>query len=485
MEYYQYFQHAEEYVNWLLAGMIVLSCYWFLISRRRRVLADFTSDGRTFHVYKLDNSIAGGGLADVRLKGSTGKPNRGYLRAAVRRGRPAGWTLTVKGNNPQNLQDGQSYGIFGRLFVFHSYLGAHKPYRGHFIPIILITAFSLIVQLYFSVYASFNYANVDPRYSFNLTLLLSLPAPVNPQSLLNLVREVGIGMGPFLGLFALEALLLVITSIANSRRLTPEVIFFFFLTYLGYLLYPGRDALILAASWWVAWCVVPPLLKRPFSWADMQIKSAVKGVLGVVLTIIAAISILWASLYVDRDNLSGAQIYQIKVYAAAGGYDGLGLYNGLFRFIGAYNGPDFVLGALFEELGIIAGALCVCMIFLTAFGCYFEGLRAERYGPALICFLTAGVIGLRAMFSIASSTGMFAADVMGMRLTLPSIGATTPFLTLSRASVIMLGVGMILTETVKLSHRIKPAAVTILESETEESVSAPMPVVAAESESGE
>ena len=459
MDLYPVFQNAEDYINCLLAGIIVLSCYWYLISKRRRVLAELSCNGKSKRVYKLDNSVSGWGFADIRLKKEKGRYRRAYLNADIKNSVPRGWKLSIKGEKVKNLTDGDSIDIYGRSYVFHSRLGTHKAYRGHFIPIILIAAFSLLIQLYFSIYASFEYANINPNFS------ISLPSAITTAALLDLARNTQFWYSP-LGLFTFEVILLVIVSIFNSRRLTPEVIIFFFLSFMGYLLFPGDNALIYIASGWVFWCIAPPLLKRPLVLMDKLLKNSSKKVLGLILTFIAVIALIFASLIVDGNDIvpDPAQIQQIKVFSAAGGHNGLGLYNGLFRDEGTQNGSGFVIGTLFEELGFLTGIMCLFLILLTAYGCYFQGVRAERYYLAVLCFLAAGVIGLRAMLSVISITGPI--NIMGVNIILPPLGTPTPFLSQNTASGIMLFAGMALVESVKLSWRIKPSPVTIVDTDS-------------------
>ena len=452
-EVYQIFAHAEDYINYLIAGMVVLSCYWYLISRRRRVLAKFVRDGKTKRVYKLENTITNKGFADIKLKGSLDKRTKGFLNAVFSDGAARGWRLWVKdGDSAIDLDDGKSYEVFGRSYVFQSCLGTHKAYRGHFISIILMTACSLMVQLYLGVYACFQYGYIDPNYGLPLA------------SLLRVSHDMAYWIS-FLGLWSLEALILVIVSIVNARRITPEVVLFFFLSYMGFLLVPHLSILISLIAGWCVWCAAPPFLAKLFSWMDSRSLFIHGSVHIPALSLIIAVSIILfaVSVYLGHSNAPGTlPVQQLKVFSAAGGIHGLGLYNGRFRIESPQSLSIFIIGVLFEEMGLRTGFLFILIILLIAYGCYFQGLRAEKYYSAVLCFLTAVFIGLCVLFNLFFTTGA-AINLMGIRLDISVPGLSMPFLSGDMAPLIILFLCLALVESVKLSGRIKaaPAAVTL------------------------
>jgi len=363
MAVYQIISHSAYYMNFLIAVMVILSCYWYLISRRRKL-----------------------------------------------------------------------------------------AYRGHFISIILIAASSLIIQLYLSVYAGFVYKNINPDFGRNIAGLIRLPGDMDC-------------LVTFLGLLSVEALMLVIISIANSRRITPEIILFFFLSYMGFLLFPSINVLIDIAGGWFIWCVVPPLLKKPLSWIDMRLKKAVKGLPALIITVVALIAVITAAIFVNKGDMPDpSQVQQVKVFSSAGGQNGLGLYNGLFRTESPYGKTNYVIAVLFEELGSKAGIMLIIMILLIAYGCYFQGMRAEKYWPAVISFLAASFIGLRVMLNTAAATAV-SVDISGYRFTVPGAGVPLPFLSYQTVSWIALVVCISLVESVKLSWLFKPAAIRIADAD--------------------
>ncbi|MDR2649719.1 MAG: hypothetical protein LBB94_08410, partial [Clostridiales bacterium] len=213
MAVFEIFSHAYDYIYYLIACMTALSLYWYFISRRRRLLAEFIRGGVSKRIYKLDNTVAASGPADIKFNASVDKTMRGYLYAEIIDGEAQGWNFAIKGSETEiNLEDGQTCELFGSSYMFHSYLGSHKPYRGHFISIFLMILFSLIVQLYFSVYAALLYKNIDPDYDLKWAETLSLPEDISYWSI------------PFLCLFMLEAVILAFVGIDHPRRITPEVI---------------------------------------------------------------------------------------------------------------------------------------------------------------------------------------------------------------------------------------------------------------------
>ena len=476
MAVYQIFSHAEDYINYFIAGMIVLTFYWYAISRRRRLLAEFINDSKTKRVYKLDNTIACKGMADIKLKGFEEKPRRAYLRANIADGVPQGWALSTRGDDSViNLEDGKSYDLFGLSYVFRSYLGTHKPYGGHFISIILIAAFSLIIQIYFSVYAGFEYINIDSGYGLKLAAFFSLS------------REMDYWIS-FFGLLSLEALIWVIISIANPRRITPEIILFFFLSYIGFLLFPNINTLIYTAVGWCIWSAVPPFLSKLLSKTDKHSSLFVvmRGTLripAILLTTTTIIILLAAALIIGSFINSGPlpysgmgetladtqaystvdlsipiQVQQTRAFSAAGGQTGLGLYNGHFRIDSPQSKASFITGVVFEELGMNTGILLIVLILLTAYGCYFQGVRAEKYHFSVICSLIAIFIALCAMINLASITGV-SFNLMELRFNMPVVELPMPFLSSGGTLLsIVLFIGMILVESVKLSWTIKPAA---------------------------
>ena len=352
---YRFFSRAEDYINYLIAAMIILSCYWYLISKFR-------------------------------------------------------------------------------------------PHRGHFISIILIAACSLLIQLYLSVYAGFHYVNIDPAFGYNLAALLNIPGDMDC-------------LVSFMAVLSLEALILVIISIVNSRRITPDVIFFFFLSFMSFLLFPGTDTLRVIAAGWCLWCAAPPLLRILFDRIGGKplIKRGPVHIPALSLALAAVVILFAVSVFLGHTGApNNAQLLRFKVFSAAGGDNGLGLYNGRFRSDSPLSQYLMIIGVLFEELGFKTGALCVFLVLLAAYGCYFQGLRAEKYYTALICFLIAVFIGLSAAVNLASVTGA-AADVMGFRLNAPPFGLPMPFLSQSAAPLIILFICLAIVESVKLSRRIQPA----------------------------
>ncbi|MDR1558122.1 MAG: FtsW/RodA/SpoVE family cell cycle protein [Clostridiales bacterium] len=579
MAVFQIFSHAYDYIYYLIAGMAVLSIYWFFISRRRRVLAEFIGAGKSKHVYKLDNTVAASGQADIKFDAYSDKAASGYLYATVTDGEPHGWTYAVKGSETEsNLEDGQSLELFGRSYTFHSYLGEHKPYRGHFISIFLLALFSLIVQLYFSVYAGLMYRDIDPFYNLQLAASLNLPGGMSYWII------------PFIGLFMLEALILAFIGIDHPRRITPEVILAFFLSFMGVVLFPSKTTFFIIAAGWCVWCFGSPILSKALPWmgkrlninafgaalvisrrdiiaaaiivcvilpavifpgGNMTISLPVIGQVGdwlfivilllsmgrlqnikkvlpvilvssvicaayflkgetgtpatlavivllllvmrgsarapaILLTVGSLIVILasaasfgnliksgagesntkfntiadritqWEQDYAEVDVNKPMQVQRMRIFSAAGGQGGVGLYNGRYRIDSSQTNSDFVAGVLFEELGMRTGVIFIILILLTAYGCYFQGVRAEKYHLAVICFLIGAFIALRVMINLASAAGV-SVNFLWFRLGVPIVGLPMPFLSRAGSAGLVLFICLALVDAVKLSWTIKPA----------------------------
>jgi len=441
MAVFQIFSNAEEYIYYLTLGMLLLSVYWYFISRRRRVLAAFFSDGKPIRVYKLDNTAAAKGFADIRFPNYETKPARAYLCTDVSGGEPQGWTFRTKGGGSAiNIEDGQPYELYGRSYIFRSYLGTHKPYRGHFISILLLVVFSLVIQMYFSVYASFEYIKIDQMYDMQLASSLRLPDELNYWII------------PFFGLFLLEAVILGFIGIDHSRRITPDIILSFFLSFMGFVLFPGRGTFICIVAGWCIWCFASPFLSKLLMyvsslWNRRKVVPIVLAA-GVLCVLFLAGSGLfkgpfWEQNYTEKDR--PAQVQRLRVFSAAGGQKGFGLYKGHFRAENPHSQSDFIVGVLFEEIGLRTGMLCIALTMLVAYGCYFQGVRSEKFIPAILCFLIAIFTGLRIIINLASATGI-PANIMGFRLYLPM-----PFLSHSMEASIVLFICLSLVEAVKLS----------------------------------
>ena len=320
----------------------------------------------------------------------------------------------------------------------------NKPYKGHFISIVLLAVFSLIIQMYFSVYASFKYINIDPFYDLALASSLRLPAGINYWII------------PFFGFFLLEAVFLGFIGIDHSRRITPEIILSFFLSFMGFVLFPNHSSFFSIVAGWFIWCFASPLLSNLLSRKDKRLNIAIlnksikvfpallliSSICIIILTVLSSLG----NMDIEKDIL----LQQFKVFSASGGQNGLGLYNGHFRNIAAQNRTHFIIGVLFEEMGFRTGTLFIILLMLTAYGCYFQGVRAEKYPQAILCFLAAAYFGLHTMISLASATG-FSVNIMGLRFDMPVINLPTPFLS-SGVSCLVLFICLAMVEAVKLTR---------------------------------
>ena len=386
MAVYQIFSNAADYIYCLIAGMIILSLCWYLISRKRQIPA--------------------------------------------------------------------------------------------YISIILIAVFSLITQIYFSVYAGFEYAGIDPSYNLKLASYFPFPGEINYWII------------PFLGLFLTESVILCFIGMDHSYRITPEVILSFFLSFMGFALFPSKSLFLSIVAGWCIWCFAPPYLSRFLSWMGKRLSIISNGKTVIVsaaafIILLAASSSFdiikpgegtssgrintagkieqWEQDYEDIDLNESVQVQRIRVLSAAGGQNGFGLYKGYFRNDSTQSRYNYIIGVLFEELGTKIGMMFIILILITAFGCYFQGVRAERYHLAVLCFLLAVFIGLCTLLNLASSTGT-SINVTGFRMNI-STGLPMPFLSHSAPACLILFIGLALVESVKLTgfeqmHELTPAGQT-------------------------
>ena len=174
-----------------------------------------------------------------------------------------------------------------------------------------------------------------------------------------------------------------------------------------------------------------------------------EGIFGNTFNTISSIE-LWEQDYGSINENTPIAVQQLRVFSAAGGLDGLGLYKGHFRINSSQSRFDFIVGVLFEELGMKTGMLFIFLIILTAFGCYFQGVRAEKYHLAALCFLIAILIGLHTFINLASATGI-SINLMGFRLGIPIAGLPMPFLSHSGSAILIVFICLALVESVKLT----------------------------------
>ncbi|MDR2649212.1 MAG: FtsW/RodA/SpoVE family cell cycle protein, partial [Clostridiales bacterium] len=158
----------------------------------------------------------------------------------------------------------------------------------------------------------------------------------------------------------------------------------------------------------------------------------------------------WEQDYAEVDISKPMQVQRLRVLSAAGGQNGVGLYNGRYRIDSSQTNSDFIVGVLFEELGVRTGVLFIILILLTAYGCYFQGIRAERYHLAVVCFLIGVFIALRVMVNLASATGV-SVNIMGLRLGIPIVGLPMPFLSRAGSAGLVLFICLALVDAVKMS----------------------------------
>jgi cell division protein FtsW (lipid II flippase) len=436
-------ENFDEIIILLMVLMIAISIYWMLACRKRSRLAKFTPEdgnGRSVIVYNSQNTVGCMFFHDVRFKrhGSAnqcgGRLNRVMeTRAAIREvggesdgetfadalspsdhllysqpaddpsastqdvgtqslialmkddppviGRPAAkppgsaaqpcWMFYPKHGEPSEMEHGQSYDCFGKGYIF-SVCDNILP-RGHFIAIFLLCLCSLTTQLYFAILAGFSSGDGYPFA--NVLSALQTPA----QNILS--GDITPGLIPYASLFMLEAIILGFLGISRPRRLTPEIVLSFFLIYIGYVLFPGEKTFFLVACimLWRFGAVLIARLADRHEW---------------VWTVCAAVVIISAVVFIGLSFESGAHdsgvyaddVELMRVYSAAGGIKGVGLYAGVFR---DFAPPAFAVGVIIEELGLYTCGLLVLMCLLVSWGWLIVGLRAWKRVPGMICCASA------------------------------------------------------------------------------------------------
>jgi cell division protein FtsW (lipid II flippase) len=574
---YEIFSHFTELTFYIMLAMSALSVYWYIISARRRKLAAFKSEGKELPIYKQDNTIGTSHNVDLRFPNSTAvkRPSNGLITATGAYNN-LNWTY-----DSVPLVSGATFDIYGRNYTFITY--EPVTYRGHFISIFLLCLLSLIVQLYYCVNAIFMYQ------APSINLFAGLP-PL-PEGMTYWVI-------PFIILFLTEALILGFLGVSCPKRLTPEIILAFFLSFMGMVLFPSVNTFLSILIGMLLWRFGAPIVHRFLPWLGKTrrfnfigknlafanrdiivgvilllillpgfIVTAVRGSIGFypvelpligqigdwsfialillsmtrvnefrntlpVIIIMLIICVLffvfretgtpatllvmllallvmraaaaglalpsglvavslaalfgictlggylvkqngeavftakfadrveqWESGYTQTDYDKPLQVQRLRVFSAAGGSSGLGLYNGHYRYsMGKFQDleedlmsrSDFITGVIFEELGLPVGFVIVIMLLLTAYGCYFHGIRAEKFHLAVVCFLAAGFIALRTFIQLASSTGAVINLFGGLKLGVPIVGLPMPFLSRGGAAMVVLYTCLLLVEVVKL-----------------------------------
>jgi len=142
---------------------------------------------------------------------------------------------------------------------------------------------------------------------------------------------------------------------------------------------------------------------------------------------------------------SGFQLLQSQIAVSSGGVFGRGLTNGVTgqEYL-PVQATDFVFAILGEELGMLGGALVLVLFALLIWRVLVVGWRArDLFGLAF-----AGGIAGMLLFQLLVNVGM----VLGM---MPITGIPLPFVTHGGASLISIGLGLGILESIAM-HRGRP-----------------------------
>ncbi|MDR0999857.1 MAG: hypothetical protein LBL96_03510 [Clostridiales bacterium] len=479
-------ENFDEIVIFLMAAMIALSIYWLLVCRKRNRLAKFApadNIGRSVFVYSKNNIVGRMFFHDVRFKQygqyeatnqyggklnlviknntiasgtqtksdksespeimqleeeptelaramgvptllqtSLAEPVNAYspeaersisVQSNVNKPIPSAqpcWMFYPKRGEPYEMHNGQNYDYFGKTYTFS--VCTALPPRGHFIAIFLLCLCSLAVQLYFSILAGFSCGGDYPFANALSHLQMSpgiVPDGITP------------GLIPYVALFMLEAIVIGFIGVSQPRRLTPEVVLSFFLLYIGYVLFPADKTLILVACVMLWRLGAMPIAKLADKFERVWLVCA-------ALMIICAL----VSIGISFDFTGDIQL--MRVYSAAGGLKGVGLYNGVFRMFAR---SVLAMGVIIEELGLRVCVLLVLMCLLVSWGWIISGARAERYVPAMICFASAVLFAACVAFAVCA--------------TALSVGIPLPFLSSDIPLTILFILCLTVCDAVKIS----------------------------------
>jgi rod shape determining protein RodA len=142
---------------------------------------------------------------------------------------------------------------------------------------------------------------------------------------------------------------------------------------------------------------------------------------------------------------SGFQLLQSQIAVSSGGVFGRGLTNGVTgqEYL-PVQATDFVFAILGEELGMLGGAVVLVLFALLIWRVLVVGWRArDLFGLAF-----AGGIAGMLLFQLLVNVGM----VLGM---MPITGIPLPFVTHGGASLISIGLGLGILESIAM-HRGRP-----------------------------
>ncbi|EUJ33078.1 cell cycle protein FtsW [Listeria floridensis FSL S10-1187] len=92
---------------------------------------------------------------------------------------------------------------------------------------------------------------------------------------------------------------------------------------------------------------------------------------------------------------------------------------------------DFIISVIAEELGVFGVLFVVIGLFFIIFKTILTGLRADNPFGSLLCYGTAGLIGIQAFINLGGASG-----------TIPITGVTLPFISYGGSSLMVLSVLM-------------------------------------------
>ncbi|WP_088808689.1 MULTISPECIES: putative lipid II flippase FtsW [Listeria] len=133
--------------------------------------------------------------------------------------------------------------------------------------------------------------------------------------------------------------------------------------------------------------------------------------------------------FIDRGN-TGHQLVNSFFAIGSGGVFGQGLGESVQKlgYLPEAH-TDFIIAVIAEELGIFGVLVVIFGLFFMIFRIILTGLRANNPFGALLCYGTAGLIGIQSFINLGGATGV-----------IPITGVTLPFISYGGSSLMVMSI---------------------------------------------